>query len=63
MPVKIFEPKLVEKLFPSMQEVIDGKMRKFASFRKFSTLLKMVILLYTQAKVSVFFLLSVQTMF
>ena len=33
VPVKIFEPKLFEKLFPSMQEVIDEKMRKFTSFR------------------------------
>ena len=31
--VKIFEPKLIETLFTSMQEVIDEKMRKFASFR------------------------------
>jgi hypothetical protein len=33
VPVKIVEPKLIEKLFPLMQEVIDEKMRKLASFR------------------------------
>ena len=32
VPVKIFEPKLFEKLFPSMQEVIDEKMRKLSCY-------------------------------
>ena len=60
MPVKIFEPKLIEKLFPSMQEVIDEIMRKLAFFRQFCSLLKMAILLHTEAKVPIFFLLTVK---